>query len=341
MRGGVRSGILSAVERLWKHDLPERFDPMTVKELRQNLRRGSFVYPFLAIHVFAVVAMAAEFQMAPSSVNPDLAGMLNLYLLWSSGPFWALVSVICLFVMPLGGIALMRQELDEGNHELLLLTKLSRWRVVFGKFLTLWGLSVLTFVSLLPYVVVRYLVGGIEWWHEAACAATVVGASALMCAGVIGASAFKGLGARLGMLVLFLGSMFFGCAVPLVASAVVTKGCGWHYHGNAVLAVVSYTVIGLALARSRLRLVVHAYEVKPSGMLIGLLIFAPFVVAMATAFTVGHAGWLGLVGVALAAWKSDVTPKAPKWVSALPPNLPPALPPGRPPAVSQGSLRDL
>lgn len=317
---------LHPVEALWKHDLPERFDPMTVKELRQSLRRGSFVYPFLAIHFFAVAAMAVEFQISPSSADPDLAGMLNPYLLWSSGPFWALVAVICLFVMPLGGIALMRQELEEGNHELLLLTKLSRWKVVFGKFLTLWGLSALTFVSLLPYVVVRYLVGGIEWWHEAACASTIIGGAALMCAGVIGASAFQGLGARIGILALFLASMAAGCAVPLAGSAMVTKGCGVLYHIHAVAAVISYSAIGLALARSRLRLVVHAYEVKPSGMLIGLLIFAPFVIAMATAFTVGFAGLLGLLGMAVVAWRSDITPKAPKWMPPPPPNLPPPPP---------------
>ena len=38
---------------------------------------------------------------------------------------------------------------------------------------------------------------------------------------------------------------------------------------------VCYTVFGLALARSRIRLVVHHYEVKPSWMVIGLLIFTP------------------------------------------------------------------
>jgi ABC-type transport system involved in multi-copper enzyme maturation permease subunit len=332
------SASVPGMDALWKNDLPERFDPMTVKELRQSLRRGSFVYPFLAIHGFAVVAMAAEFQSSPGSVDLRFAGMLNPYLLVASGPFWALVTVICLFVMPFGGIALMRQELEEGNHELLLLTKLNRWKVVRGKFLTLWGMSALTFVSLLPYVVVRYLVGGIEWWHEAACATTVLGGSALMCAGVIGASAFRGLGARIAILALYLTSAAIGCAVPLVASAMVSGGCGKLYHLHAVAAVVSYSVIGLALARSRLRLVVHAFEVKPSGMLVGLLIFAPFVIAMATAFTLGHGGFAGLLAMALVAWRSDVTPRAPKWVPVPIPNLPagsgvpgatpPPLPPG-------------
>lgn len=130
---------------------------MTAKELRQSLRRGSFVYPFLAIQLFAVVAMAAEFQLGHAAESSQYTGVLNLSLLWTSGPFWMVVSAICLLVMPLGGLVLMGQELEEGNHELLLLTKLDRWKVVIGKFITLWGLCALTFVSLLPYVVVRYL----------------------------------------------------------------------------------------------------------------------------------------------------------------------------------------
>ena len=169
---------------------------MTAKELRQSLRRGSFVYPFLGIQFLAVCAMAAEFQMGHAAVSSEYEGMLNLWLLWNSGPFWMVVSAICLFLMPLSGVILMGQELEEGNHELLLLTKLDRWKIVFGKFITLWGLCALTFVSLLPYVVVRYMVGGIEWWHEAACATTILGGSAMISAGAIGASAFQGMGGR-------------------------------------------------------------------------------------------------------------------------------------------------
>ena len=50
---------MGAAGELFKSkDLPERLGPMTVKELRQGLRRGMFVYPFLGIHLLAVVAMA-------------------------------------------------------------------------------------------------------------------------------------------------------------------------------------------------------------------------------------------------------------------------------------------
>jgi hypothetical protein len=299
------------LETIWKNDLPEGFDPMTAKELRQSLRRGSFVMPFIGIQVLALVAMIAEFKTGHAAGASEYAGMLNPELLTSSGPFWMVVGIVCMILMPLCGLALMGQELEEGNHELLLLTQLNRWKVVIGKFATLWGLSLVTFISLLPYVVVRYLVGGIEWWHEAACAGTVLGGSAMIGAGAIGASSFRNIGARIAVMLLFLCSMAGGCAAPLVLSAARTGGCGFLYHLTAICALICYTIAGLALGRSRLRLAVLAYEVKPSGMLIGLLIFAPFVIGLITTFTVGYGGFIGLVVIALVAAKLDLTPGVP------------------------------
>jgi ABC-type transport system involved in multi-copper enzyme maturation permease subunit len=311
---------------MWNHDLPEGLDPMTAKELRQSLRRGSFVYPFLAIQLFAVGAVAAEFELNGMTVRSENVGMLNVWLLGTSGPFWMVAALVCLIIMPLGGLILMGQELEEGNHELLLLTKLDRWKVVTGKFLALWGLCVLTFVSLLPYGVVRYMIGGIEWGHEAACGGTIVGGSAMICAGAIGASAFKQTAARVGVFALFLLSLALGCATPLVSCAVQSHGCGWIYHFTALAAVTGYTAVGLALARSRLRLAVMAYEVHPSGMILGWLVFAPFVIGMVTACTCGWGGAAGLLGLAAMAVQLDVTPKISVKQQAQPPRLP-HLPP--------------
>jgi ABC-type transport system involved in multi-copper enzyme maturation permease subunit len=309
-----------------RDNLPDRFGAMLVKELRQNMRRGSFVYPFLGIQLFAVMALLFELRTEAAYSSAKYAGMLNVDMLADSGPFWVMVALICAVIMPLGGLVLMGQELEEGNHELLLLTKLSRWKVVRGKFFTLWGLCVLTFVSLLPYVIVRFnVIGGIEAIDQIGCSLTVVALSAMMCAGAIGASSFTGLMGRIGAMILFTGSMVGGSAVPLIFSAMREEKCGVFYHLNGVAATLCYTMLGLSLARSRLRLVVHAYEVKPSYMVIGLLVFTPFVVAMSTAMTVGYGGFTGLIGMTLVAMYADATPKAPAWVKPPAPNVPPPM----------------
>lgn len=294
-------GIL---EGIWKSDLPESLDPMTAKELRQGLRRGVFIYPFLAVQIFALIAIMVEFEIGHDSEATEYAGVLNFWMLANAGAFWIAIAVVCMVLMPLGGMILMGQELEDGNHELLLLTKLTRWKIVIGKFITLWGLTALTFISLLPYVVVRYWIGGIEWTHEAACAGTVLAGSAMLCAGAIGASAFKRV-FRGVVFTVFVFSMVLSCGISLFFVADVSGGCGRVYHLTAFSAVICYVIIGLALARSRLRLALLAYETKPSSMVIGLMIFAPVVIGGATGATAGWGGLAGFLGVALVAVKMD------------------------------------
>lgn len=278
---------------------------MTVKELRQSLRRGSFVIPFIGIHVLAVIAMGAEFARGDAGGTSEYIGAMNPWVLVNSGPFWMVVGAVCLVLLPLGGLALMGQEMEDGNRELLLLTSLDRRKVVWGKFFALWGLTVVTFVSLMPYVVVRYLVGGVEWWHELVRAVTVLAGAAMIGAGAIGASSFRGMGARTAVFVLFVFSMFFGCLIPMAGAAAVGRGMGVFYHVTAICAVVCYTIAGLALARSRLRVAVMAYEVNPGNLPVALLIFAPFAIGLATAVTLGVGGFVALLLVALVAWKGD------------------------------------
>jgi ABC-type transport system involved in multi-copper enzyme maturation permease subunit len=324
--GGFSRSIIQIVGNVQDDDLPDRLGAMLVKELRQNMRRVSFVYPFLAIQLLAIGALIIEFETGVTQSFGNYSGMLNLMMVKDSGPFWGIVTIVCGVVMPLGGLALMRQELEEGNHELLLLTKLNRWKVVRGKFFTLWGLCVLTFISLLPYVIVRYHLGAIEVLDEMALSLGVIALSAIISAGAIGVSSFRGLLARIVVMFLFIGSLLVGGGVPLAAAAGVTNGCGIAYHINAVSVVICYTLLGLVLARSRLRLVIHAYEVPPSNMILGLLIFAPFVICMATAMTVGYAGCIGLIGISLVSLYGDATPKAPAWVKPPAPNVPPPMP---------------
>jgi len=197
------------------------------------------------------------------------------------------------------------------------MTPLTRWKVVRGKFLALWGLCLLTFVSLLPY-----LIGGMDTWRNIAMGLTVVLFSATMAAGAIGASSFTGIAGRIATLCLFAGSMLACLGTVGGWSGAATDEAGVIYSFNVLTVVFCYVIFGLALARSRIRLVVHHYEVKPSWMILGLLFFTPFVVVMASAMTIGFAGGIGLVGMGLVGWFADVSPKAPKWVQAPAPNIP-------------------
>ncbi|MDP4720466.1 MAG: hypothetical protein NWR03_05670 [Akkermansiaceae bacterium] len=317
-------------------DLPERFGPMTVKELRQSLRRTSFVYPFICIHLFATVAIYAEFQLG---VSPGGGGMPAVFA-WdvdNIGLFWWVAMGACGILMPLAGFLLMPQEIEEGNHELLLLTTLSRWQVVFGKFLMLWGLSLLTFTSLLPYIIIRYFIGGIEWFHELANAGSVICVAAIIASGAIAASGFNHVAAKLGIFALYLWFAILGGGAALMGGimsmnmSLTTKWVlagNFHYHASVIITTACICIIGMLIARSRLRLATMNFELKPSTVLLVVTGLAPFIIGMAAAFTCGFGSIVGILLLTYLAWNSDVTPKAPKSMPPPPPNTPepPPLP---------------
>ena len=117
--------------------------------------------------------------------------------------------------------------------------------------------------------------------------------------------------------------------VPFSASAAAASRVRWMMAAVSRLSVAfCYIILGLALARSRIRLVVHHYEVKPSWMIFGTLLLTPVVVLMATPMTVGWAGGLALIGMGLVGFFADRSPKAPKWVEAPMASIP-VVSPGR------------
>lgn len=315
-------------------DLSDRFGPMQVKELRQSLRRSSFVYPFVCIHVFAIVAIFFEFENDMSS-----GGARAAVFAWDPdyiGPFWWVTMIVCGILMPMAGLFLMPQEIEEGNHEILLLTSLNRWHIVFGKFLTLWLLSLLTLTSLLPYIIIRYFIGGIEWFNEIANTGSVIAAAAIMAAISIGASGFPTLASKLGIFCVLLFSVSTAGAISMVGgimcmSATRTSST-WaipaflFYHFCAVVVVICYVTLGLLVARSRLRLATMNFEIKPSSLLIIIIALAPFIVGMVAAFTCFYGSIVGTALLTFLAWNSDKTPKAPKWMVAPKANIPPPIP---------------
>ncbi|MBC7979659.1 MAG: hypothetical protein H7Y36_03745, partial [Armatimonadetes bacterium] len=291
-------------------DLPERFGSMIVKELRQSLRRTSFVYPFVCIHIFATLAIFAEFQLTGAFTNTGSPVMLA----WDPeqvGPFWWVAMGVCGILMPMAGFFLMPQEIEEGNHELLLLTTLTRWQIVRGKFLMLWGLCVLTFTSLLPYVVIRYFIGGIEWFYELANSGTVISAAAILSAGTIAASGFKNLASKFGVFILYLFSALFGGGAGMIGGFMLrttTSATNFSllstlfYHFCAIGVVICYSIIGLLVARSRLRLATMNFELKPATLLLIIMGLGPFIIGMVAAFTCGFGSIAGVILLTFLAW---------------------------------------
>jgi len=177
---GSRAGIdvvLSVSE------FPDWLSPIFVRDLRQGLRASFFVWAFVLLQSLALVAAMAEWAMAQ--------------LFRASGPIFAgafpvVTALIFGFFLPFSLFNSLQPELGRGrNAELLLTSRLTRWQIVRGKLLVATTLSALLLVSLFPYFLIRYFLGGVELIGLIAEMLTLLIANATMNAIVIGASAFS------------------------------------------------------------------------------------------------------------------------------------------------------
>jgi hypothetical protein len=269
-------------------DFGDRLGPVVVKELRQGLRARRFVGPFLLIHLVAVFAVMTE--AAAGSVGASIVG---------SGMLVTVLGLMLCVAMPMSGFGALQPELHPGrNIELLLMANLSRWQIVIGKWLVMCSLAGLILVSLLPYLLIRHYIGGIDIVQSLRIVGGVALINVTMNAAVIGASGFSNYIGRLMVLAITVGSFWISAAVclsvgftsssSLLASSSLTAGL---LSGViSVLVAAVYCAYGLQLGRARLRLFENPIDPPASGLLIAMLLFTPLMIGMFSVATGGIGG---------------------------------------------------
>ncbi len=158
-------------------DFPDRLSPMLVKELRQGMRTRSFTSAFILLQ--ALLLFSTFIAYAAPAAGPALEGF-----------FWFFLALVLSFIQPLRGINSLNQESRLNTLELMLLTRLDALRIVTGKWASIVGQSALIAVAVLPYVVLRYFLGGIDLLHDLAYLAILLSISAVLTALTVGLSAF-------------------------------------------------------------------------------------------------------------------------------------------------------
>ncbi|MEZ5303653.1 MAG: ABC transporter permease [Verrucomicrobiales bacterium] len=300
-------------------DFPERLSPMMVKEFRQGLRAKMFVVPFLIIHLLTAFIVSIEYLEMSAAPDPSSGYPPRYYYSYDPferifGPggitFYLMIGAMTAIFMPLAAYSAMQAEIGGRNAELLLLATVSRWRIVLGKWLVAASLTLLTFLSLVPYFLVRYLLGGLELGYMALWIGVIAILAVMMNAVVLGASSYANHFGRLLVVALVLGSLF-GCLMVAGASYAATAGAftgssgpAWNasaYLGlaNIVVLPLLFTALSLQLARARLRLYENPYEVPQSRLIIILLFCMPFLLGAVGLMTLG---WGTVPVAALAAW---------------------------------------
>lgn len=127
--------------------------PMLVKEMRQDLRTrgftGVFIWYHAALILSIVVMLAAQGNVTGSSSEEGAF-------------FWFVVALPALMLIPLRGFMSFHKETKAGALELLFLTRLTAWQVVFGKWASLSLQAILFLMAALPYAFLRFFLGNVS-----------------------------------------------------------------------------------------------------------------------------------------------------------------------------------
>lgn len=250
-------------------DFPDWLPAMLVKELRQGMRATMFVTPFIAVQFMAALAVAFEAQAGGAG------GVASM--------FWLVAFSVVTVIMPFRGFAALREESEGGNSALLMLGGLSRWQIVLGKWLVQMVLSGLTLLSLIPYMLVRYFLGGFELIPNLLMTVNVLFSSAGVSACIIGASGYRPVPLRFivaaigSFWVLFSASLFYGGISQLNNISFGGDIKVWIAGLCALGGQALYTVTGMQLGRAHLKLYLLPYEIAPTRSVVSLMIFLPFI----------------------------------------------------------------
>lgn len=133
-------------------DFSDRLSPMVVKELRQGLRTRLFGGVLLTLHLMLVLLTL----MSGGAENAAVV----------SGWFDGIATLVLCIIMPLRGFSAVADELKSGTLDMLALTRLSAGRIIFGKWAAIASQSLLLMLSILPYVVARFVFGGLDLFGE-------------------------------------------------------------------------------------------------------------------------------------------------------------------------------
>lgn len=159
LQAARRSGLRRAAVTepwVWRgDDFPSWLPPMLVRELRQGVQSGVFAWTFIGIQ-------AAMFALMTWAVGSFGGGPSGIPAREFSAIFWFAIAAAIVVVVPLRGLTAVSNERVGNNLDLVRLSRLSATHIILGKWLAIVCQSVLVATALLPYLVLRYFLGGVD-----------------------------------------------------------------------------------------------------------------------------------------------------------------------------------
>jgi hypothetical protein len=231
-----------------KDDFPDWLSPVLVKELRQGLRSRVFAGAFFGSQLLLVASLV--FSLTSWSGGRPIGDVFAFL----TGLFWVLVGIPLILVMPIRGLTSLDSEIRANTIDLVFLSRLSAWRILFGKWLAIVVQTTLLVCAALPYVVMRYFLGGVDLLKEIESLAILYTASIVLTAAMVAISPNQSKWQRV---LIFIG-MFFGFQFfffwflalmfsPLFGSSAPSTGAAAQWQIYLTLLVLTGLVVVLAL----------------------------------------------------------------------------------------------
>lgn len=178
-----------------RSDFADWLSPILVKELRQGMSARAFITSFLLLQGLMLLVVITGLLI--SAHHEDISG--------TNAFFWMMVGVPVLLIMPFAGLVTVSREIKANTLELIFLTHLSARRIIVGKWLALVSQITLLVCAVLPYVVLRYFLGGVNVGTELLTLGWMLLGSALLTGVAVGISPYQ---SRVARVFLTLGVVF-------------------------------------------------------------------------------------------------------------------------------------
>lgn len=263
---------------------------MLVKELRQGLRAKLFVTVFLALQGLLALILLTSIAgaRAPGSAGETISGIIFMCFTFA-----------VLIIQPLRGIGTLHREIQGLTIELIVLTRLTAWKIVLGKWISLVGQSALLTAAIIPYLVLRYWFGEMNLFGELSLFLIIFVLSAVATAVVVGISSVPSVILRglLPLLVAGVGmftipNLFFGYAFDELVeiASMQTPETFWGVALTLLGAVYfGWTTLGIAV--SMIAPAAENHSTLRRAITLGLL---GLIAALAPFVTAPTGGWIAL-----------------------------------------------
>jgi hypothetical protein len=230
--------------------------------------------------------------------------------------FWIFLGSSLLFITPLRALNALQQEIKGNTLELIFLSRLTAWRIVAGKWMALYAQNLLIATAAMPYLLLRYFLGGFDIFFDLNILFWVLLGSAALTAVGVCLSAFKAQAMRVVvgivavMVPYVLGVGFYGMAMGGRASFTSSMSA-WAVIG-VLVAVVLGVILALNWGAGRIAPPAENYALRKRVMVLALI-----ALGLGIAVAEDENGFLALASLLIAFAGVDALLERPRYIPSL------------------------